>query len=79
MDLLTTYTHHLEVQIITAPPLISTIHKSPQHLLSLFQPAVSSPAVPWQRLSTVEMLQLHMFMPLPAGHHLAIVFYQYYQ
>jgi hypothetical protein len=30
------------VQIITAPPLISTIHKSPQHPLSLFQPSVFS-------------------------------------
>jgi hypothetical protein len=43
----------------TAPPPISTIHKSPQHSLSLFQPAVSSRAVPWQRLLTVEILQLH--------------------
>jgi hypothetical protein len=40
-------------------PLISTIHKSPQHPLSLFQPAVSSPAFPWQQLLTVEILQLH--------------------
>jgi hypothetical protein len=40
MDLLTIYTHYSEVQIITAPPLISTIHKSPQHPLSLFKPAV---------------------------------------
>jgi hypothetical protein len=39
--------------------LSSTIDKSPQHTLSLFQPAVSSPAVPWQRLVTVEILQLH--------------------
>jgi hypothetical protein len=36
MDLLTTYTQHLEVQTITAPPLIPTIHKSPQHTLSSF-------------------------------------------
>jgi hypothetical protein len=41
MDLLTTHTHDsYYVQVITAPPLISTIHKSPQHPLSLFQPAV---------------------------------------
>jgi hypothetical protein len=59
MDLLTTYTHDSELQAITAPPLISTIHKSPQHLLSLFQPAVSSSAIPWQRFLTVEILQLH--------------------
>jgi hypothetical protein len=36
MDLLTTYTHDSEVQVITAPPLISTIHKSSQHPLSIF-------------------------------------------
>jgi hypothetical protein len=28
MDLLTTYTHHSGIQVITAPPLISTDHKS---------------------------------------------------
>jgi hypothetical protein len=39
---------------------IFTIHKSPQHTLSLLQPAVSSPAVPWQRLLIVEIFQLHM-------------------
>jgi hypothetical protein len=59
MDLLTVYTHVWELQAITVPPLISTVHKSPQHLLSLFQPAVSSPAVPWQLLLTVEILQLN--------------------
>jgi hypothetical protein len=52
MDLLTTYTHDSELQAITAPPLISTIHKSLQHPLSIFQPAVYTPAVPWQRLLT---------------------------
>jgi hypothetical protein len=59
MDLLTTYTHDSELQAITAPSLISTLYKSPQHTLSLFQPAVSSLAVPWQRILTVEILQLH--------------------
>jgi hypothetical protein len=39
MDLLTTYTHNSELQAITAPPLISTIHKTPQH-----------PAEPFSRL-----------------------------
>jgi hypothetical protein len=39
------FTEHLyhtdsELQVITAPPLIPKIHKSPQHPLSLFQPAV---------------------------------------
>jgi hypothetical protein len=45
LDLLTTYTRDSELQTNTAPPLIFRIHKSPQYSLSLFQPAVSSPAV----------------------------------
>jgi hypothetical protein len=61
MDLLTTYTHHLEIQVITTLSLISTLYKSLQHPLSFFQPAMSSPAVPWQRLLTVDILQLHVF------------------
>jgi hypothetical protein len=36
LPLLTIYTHDSELQAITAPPLISTTHKSPQHPLSLF-------------------------------------------
>jgi hypothetical protein len=52
------HTHVSELQEITAPPLISTIHKSPQNLLSLFQP-VSSSAVTWQWFLTVQILQLH--------------------
>jgi hypothetical protein len=67
--------HDSELQIISAPPLISTIHKSPQHPLSFFQPAVSSPVVPWQRLLTVEILQLHELKSslhrLPYGTELA--------
>jgi hypothetical protein len=59
MDLLTTYTHDSGFQAITAPRLNSAIHKPPQYPLSLFQAVVSSPAVPWQRLLTVEILQLH--------------------
>jgi hypothetical protein len=55
---LTTYTHHSELQVITALSLISTLYKSSQHPLSLF-PAVSSSGLPWQRLLTVEILQLH--------------------
>jgi hypothetical protein len=35
-DLLTTYTQHSELLIITAPLLISTVHRSPQHPLRLF-------------------------------------------
>jgi hypothetical protein len=44
MNLLTTYTHDSELQGITAPLLIFTIHKSPQHPLSHFQPVMSSPS-----------------------------------
>jgi hypothetical protein len=36
LDLLTTFIHHWELQAITAPLLISTIHKSKQQPLSLF-------------------------------------------
>jgi hypothetical protein len=36
MDLLTTYTHHSELQVITALLLISTLYQSLEHLLSLF-------------------------------------------
>jgi hypothetical protein len=64
MDLLTTCTHHSELQVITTLSLIFALHKSPQHLLSLFQPAISSPAVPWQLLLTVEILQLMHSAPL---------------
>jgi hypothetical protein len=56
MDLLTTYIHDLELQVITAP---LQIKKSQQHSLSLFQLAVFSSAVPWQWLSTVEILELY--------------------
>jgi hypothetical protein len=52
------YTHHSELQAVTVPLLFSTTQKSPQHSLTSFQPAVSSPAVPWQRLLIMEILQL---------------------
>jgi hypothetical protein len=58
MNLLTTYTHDSELQAITALSVISTLYKSPQHPLNLFQPAVLSSVVPWQRLLTVQFLQL---------------------
>jgi hypothetical protein len=35
-DLLTTYTHHSELQVITALSLVSVIYNSPQHPLRLF-------------------------------------------
>jgi hypothetical protein len=59
LDLLTTYTRHSELQVITALSRISTLYKSPQHPLILFCPAVCSPALPRQRLLTMEILQLH--------------------
>jgi hypothetical protein len=37
---LTTYTHHSESQVITAPSLFSTLYKSTQHPPRLSQPAV---------------------------------------
>jgi hypothetical protein len=40
MDLLMTHRDDSELQAIKATPLISTINKSPQHSLSLFQPPV---------------------------------------
>jgi hypothetical protein len=40
LDLLATYTHDWWLRVITAPPLISTIHKSPQQPLCLSQLAV---------------------------------------
>jgi hypothetical protein len=58
MDLLTTYTHDPELQAITAPPLMSTVHKSPQQPLSLFQAPVSLPAVTRKRLPKLKILQL---------------------
>jgi hypothetical protein len=59
MDLLTTYTHHSKLQVIT-PSQISTMLKSSLHWLSLFQPAVSSPVVPRPRLLTVKISQLYV-------------------
>jgi hypothetical protein len=37
MDLLTTHTLDSKLEAITAPPPTSIVHKSPQHLLSIFQ------------------------------------------
>jgi hypothetical protein len=50
-----------EIQAITAPApsIIFTIRKSLQHTLSILEHAVSSPAVPWKRLLTVQIFQLH--------------------
>jgi hypothetical protein len=63
LDLLTTCTHHPEVQVITALSLISTLYKPPQHALNLFQPAVSSSVVPYQQPLTVGILQLVALRP----------------
>jgi hypothetical protein len=56
MDLLTTYTHHSELQVITALSVISTFCKSLQHPLSLFETSI---IVSWQRLLTEKKIQLH--------------------
>jgi hypothetical protein len=61
MNLFITYTRHSELQGIRAIPLFSTFNQSPQHPLSLFQRAESSPAVLWQQLLTVGILLLHAF------------------
>jgi hypothetical protein len=37
LDLLTTYTHNLELQVITAPSLISTLYSSLEHTVSCSQ------------------------------------------
>jgi hypothetical protein len=52
--------HDSELRAMTVPLLISTIHNSPQHMLSPFQPAMSSPVVPWQWILTLEILQFHV-------------------
>jgi hypothetical protein len=54
LDLLTTLTHHSELQAITALSLISTIQP--------FSSPLSSPAAPWQRLLIWEVLQLPTLM-----------------
>jgi hypothetical protein len=59
MDLLTTHTHDSELHVTTALSLISTFYKSLLQTLNLLLAAVSSLEVPWQRLLTVEILQLH--------------------
>jgi hypothetical protein len=69
MDLLSTYTYSWELQAITAPLLISKIHKSPQHPLCLFHPALSSLAIPWQQLLTVEILNFTLSGPLFTAFH----------
>jgi hypothetical protein len=56
LDLLNIYRHYSELQEITAPSLISTNHHS---TCQVFLTAASSPADPWQRLLTVEILQFH--------------------
>jgi hypothetical protein len=54
MDLLTTYTHQLELQVITVLLLISTLYKSLAHAKS----SQSTLDISWQWLQIVESLQL---------------------
>jgi hypothetical protein len=57
MDLLTSYTHHSELQVITALSLISTLYKSPQQPPSLYpalclhQPFLSNSFWQWRLFS----------------------------
>jgi hypothetical protein len=69
MNLLTTYTHDSELQAITAPPLISTIHKSPQHPFTFSQLSVSSPAATWQRHQQWGFLSFTRSSPLFTDSH----------
>jgi hypothetical protein len=57
LDLLTTCTHHSELQIITARTLSSTIDKSLAHA----KPSKSLLDVSWQRFLTVQIHQLPAF------------------
>jgi hypothetical protein len=74
LDLFITLAHNSELNLIAVSPLISTFHKTPQHPLSILQLAVSSRAIPWRRLPTVEILQHHTlkfcFHSLPYRTHL---------
>jgi hypothetical protein len=63
LNLLTTYTQDSELQAITAPPSISTIHKSPQHPLSLSSLSLQLYAIHQrfyyeQILCTLDMVEL---------------------
>jgi hypothetical protein len=65
LDLLTTYTHNMELQVNTLNySNIANLHslQSIRAHAKSFQPSVSSPAILWQRLLTVEILQLHAFL-----------------
>jgi hypothetical protein len=56
------FTDHLYTRLGTTSSYSATANHNSQITTApakLFQPAVSLPAVPWQRLLTVEILQLH--------------------
>jgi hypothetical protein len=57
--MLTTYTYESELQALSKLSLIPTLHKSLLHLPNLFQPAMSSSAVPWPGLLRMEICQLY--------------------
>jgi hypothetical protein len=59
LDLLTTYTHDLELRAITAPLLISTIEKSSQHPISLFPACCVLTSRALATALTLEILQVH--------------------
>jgi hypothetical protein len=68
LDVLTTYTHHSELQVITALSQISTLYDSPQHPLSLFQPAVFTSRSP-AKASNIEIFQLPALTSLLSGEY----------
>jgi hypothetical protein len=69
MNLLTILPHNSELQVITAPPLISTLYKPLLQTLSLLYSAESSLAVPWQRPLTVKILQFNALTSLLLGEY----------
>jgi hypothetical protein len=59
-QLVSTSNYSATVNITNSPQ----IHKLPTHPLSLFQFAVSSPAIPWQRLLTASRTEVPSSQPL---------------
>jgi hypothetical protein len=69
MHLLTTYSHHSELQVITALSQISTINRSPQHSLSDFPACCQFNSRFLATLLKVEILQLPALTSLLPGEY----------
>jgi hypothetical protein len=66
MDLLATYTHNSELQVITALSLISTFYCSLEHTQPGVLSRLRSPlALSWQRILALMILQLHALRLFP--------------